>query len=161
MLTIGTGIGGAILSDGRIFHGAGMAGQLGHITVNAGGHPCKCGRTGCLETESSGTAFQRHVKEAGFAAGTPIADLLSSPEPRAAKVIAAWATPLRAGIDSLVAAFGPELVVLGGGLGAPAIVALERFPATSPWFQYRIAAAELGDEAGVIGAALAALERLR
>ena len=71
----------------------------------------------------------------------------------------AWAAPMRAGLDSLSAAFSPQLFVLGGGLGAAACRALERFPAVSPWFQYEVAPAQLGDEAGVIGAGLSALER--
>jgi glucokinase len=160
MLTIGTGIGGAILAEGRMFHGGGTAGQMGHITVSFDGRVCKCGRRGCLETESSGTALQRHMAEAGIAPGTGIDEILNSDAARAQRVIAAWAAPLRAGLDSLSASFAPQLFVLGGGLGAAACRALERFPAVSPWFQYEVAAAQLGDEAGVIGAGLSALERL-
>ncbi len=158
MLTIGTGIGGAILDNGRLFHGGGVAGQLGHITVSLGGEDCNCGRRGCLETESSGTALQRHLAEGGFAAAD-IHDVLHENSDAAHKVINAWVRPLRLGIDSLVAAFSPEIVVLGGGLGGVACEALSRAPAVSPWFQYSVVAAQLGDEAGVIGAGLAALER--
>lgn len=160
LLTIGTGIGGAILAGGRIFHGGGAAGQLGHISVSASGEVCNCGRRGCLETESSGTALKRHIDEANIAPGTGIDSLMDSDSPAAQGVIAAWAAPLRAGLDSLCAAFAPQKFVLGGGLGAAACRALERFPAVSPWFQYEIAAAQLGNEAGVIGAGLCALERL-
>ena len=160
MLTIGTGIGGAVLAGGRMFHGGGTAGQLGHITVSFDGADCKCGRRGCLETKSSGTALQRHMAEAGIAPGTGIDEILDSSSAEAQRVIAAWAAPLRAGLDSLSAAFSPQLFVLGGGLGAAACRALRRFPAVSPWFQYEVASAQLGDEAGVIGAGLAALERL-
>lgn len=159
MLTIGTGIGGAVLAGGHMFHGGGTAGQLGHVTVSFNGRACKCGRRGCLETESSGTALQRHMAEAGFAPGTGIDEILISDSKEARRVIAAWAAPLRAGLDSLAAAFSPKMIVLGGGLGAAACRALERFPAASPWFEYEIAAAQLGDEAGVIGAGLSALER--
>ena len=159
LLTIGTGIGGAVLAEGQLFHGGGTAGQLGHITVSADGRLCNCGRKGCLETESSGTALRRHIAEAGFAAGTGIDELLGSGSTDAQRVLARWAAPLRAGLDSLAAAFSPQLFVLGGGLGAAACRALERLPTVSPWFQYEVAAARLGDEAGVIGAGLAALER--
>ena len=158
MLTIGTGIGGAIIAGGRLFHGGGTAGQLGHIAVAADGPLCNCGRRGCLENESSGTALQRHAKAAGFAEGTGIEELLDSGSPQARRVIAAWAAPLRAGLDSLAAAFAPQVIVLGGGLGHAACRALARFPPLSPWFQYELVPAELGDEAGVIGAGLAALE---
>ena len=57
MFTIGTGIGGAVAMGGQVVHGAGTAGQLGHITVAQGGPPCNCGRCGCVETLSSGTAL--------------------------------------------------------------------------------------------------------
>ena len=158
MLTVGTGIGGAVLADGRIFHGGSTAGQLGHITVAVDGAPCKCGRRGCLETVCSGTALRRLMAEAGFANSTSMVEVLQDPSPRAVALVMEWATPLRAGIDSLVAAFSPEIIILGGGLGGSAVAALERVPAVSPWFQYQVAAARLGDEAGVIGAGLAAHE---
>ena len=66
MLTIGTGIGGAILDGGRVLRGSGSAGQLGHICVDPHGRPCVCGRVGCVETVSSGTAFATHLAEAGL-----------------------------------------------------------------------------------------------
>jgi glucokinase len=160
MLTVGTGIGGAILADGRIFHGGTTAGQLGHITVASNGEPCNCGRHGCLETACSGTALRRLLTEFGFAEGTSITDILQLQTPEAVALVEAWATPLRSGLDSLVAALGPEIVLLGGGLGAAAEQALRRVPARSPWFQYPVAAATLGDGAGVIGAALSALEEV-
>jgi glucokinase len=158
MLTIGTGIGGAILTRSKIFRGGGTAGQLGHITVTAQGRLCNCGRSGCLETECSGTALRRLMADAGFGQHAAIGAVLQDQSAAARQVVKNWATPLRAGIDSLVATVGPETVVLGGGLGAAAVSALERVPAVSPWFQYPVVAARLGDEAGVIGAALAALE---
>ena len=159
LLTIGTGIGGAVMTDGRIFRGRGTAGELGHITVNLDGAGCLCGRSGCLETASSGTALQRLIAAAGLAPATTAADLVAREDPAAVAIIAAWARPLRAGIDSLVAVFDPQRVLLGGGLGAAAVAALARFPAASRWYQCEVAPAELGDRAGAIGAALAALER--
>ena len=157
LLTIGTGIGGAVMIDGRIYHGRLGAGQLGHITVNAGGEPCLCGRRGCLETMSSGSALRRLMTARGFAHTDSIEDLLRLRDTAALNVLRDWALPLRAGIDSLVAAFDPERVVLGGGLGAAAVAALTEFPALSPWFQCETVAATCGDEAGVIGAALASI----
>jgi len=74
-------------------------------------------------------------------------------------ILSRWAGPLRAGIQSLVAAFDPDIVIVGGGLGGGAVAALQRLPAETSWFRCKVAAAELGDRAGVIGAALAALER--
>lgn len=160
MFTIGTGIGGAIVQEGQILRGRGTAGQLGHITVDVKGAACVCGRRGCVETTSSGTALARHIQEAGLPADTSIDDILR----RAAKgnavarqVLDAWAGPLRAAIDSASAAFDPDLVLLGGGLGKAAFKALQKVPALAPWYQYPVLSAALGDDAGVIGAAVCAL----
>ncbi len=160
MLTIGTGIGGALFENGRIFHGRRTAGQLGHIVVNAAGRPCLCGRRGCVETESSGTALGRHMIEAGFEKGLGADALLAlarNGDAKAMAVIKAWSMPLKAAIDTLAAAFDPELVVLGGGLGKQACEALSLLEAPASWFEVDIRPATLGDDAGMIGAALAAL----
>lgn len=159
MLTIGTGIGGAILAGGSIFHGGGTAGQLGHISVQMDGKPCSCGRRGCLETESSGTSLKRHLAEAGLPADTRISDILNADTAATRQVLLAWIKPLRAGIDGLIACFSPELVIVGGGLGAAACEALQAVAAESPSFQSKAVPAELGDNAGVVGAGLAALEK--
>ena len=157
LLTIGTGIGGAAMDSGVVLRGRATAGELGHISVKADGLLCICGRLGCVETESSGTALRRHIAEAGLPKDTVIGDLLSRQDQRARAVIRAWAQPLRAAIDSLVACFDPECVVLGGGLGHAACQALVGFPAEAAWYQCPVLPAELGDRAGVIGAGLMAL----
>ena len=159
MLTIGTGIGGAILNDGRVLRGAGAAGQLGHLIVDPGGRACVCGRAGCVETVSSGTAFAMHLTEAGLPPGTRAEDLLARKDTVARGVIAAWAVPLRAAIDSLIATCNPDCVVIGGGAGAAAVAALATVPARGAWYSAPVVAAVLGDDAGVIGAATAALSR--
>jgi glucokinase len=164
MFTIGTGIGGAVFGNGRIFRGRATAGQLGHLTVDIGGEPCLCGRRGCLETTSSGIALRHHLQGAGLSPDTSIDELLTSSEngdTLASKVLAMWANPLRAAIDSAVAAFDPELVLLGGGLGAAAHRALARFPAIAAWYQCPVEPAALGDRAGAIGAGLSALASLQ
>ncbi len=158
MLTIGTGIGGAILADGVIFHGRATAGQLGHLTVDMNGASCACGRKGCIETTSSGTALRRHLAAAGLSPSTLVEELLQANDAASRAVLEAWARPLRFCIDSLVAAFNPERIILGGGLGRAACEALVGFPAGAPWFQCDVTAALLGDSAGVIGAACAAVE---
>lgn len=159
MLTIGTGIGGAVLDRGRIVRGQMAAGQLGHVVVVPEGRLCACGRRGCVETESSGTALGRHIAEAGLPAGTTAAQLLAdrAGDAQADSVLRAWSHPLRRAVDSLVATLDPELVVLGGGLGREAVAALAGTQDASAWFGSRLVAAELGDDAGVIGAGLAAL----
>ncbi len=157
MLTIGTGIGGAILERGRVLRGVRAAGQLGHIVVAPNGRPCLCGRVGCLETTSSGTALAALVAEAGLPAGTRIEDLLVRSDRTARAVMRAWAAPLRRAIDSLISILNPDLVVIGGGLGPAAVAALETVPEAKGWYHAPVLAATLGDEAGVIGAARAAL----
>ena len=163
MFTIGTGIGGAVFGNGRIFRGRATAGQLGHLTVDVNGEPCLCGRRGCVETTSSGKALGRLLESAGLDPDTSAGGLLLKSEngdALASKVLALWVNPLRAAIDSAVAAFDPELVLLGGGLGVAAHRALARFPAVAAWYQCPVEPAELGDRAGVIGAGLTALAGL-
>ena len=163
MFTIGTGIGGAVFSNGKIFRGKATAGQLGHLTVDVNGEACLCGRRGCVETTSSGTALGRHIATAGLNPDTTIEELLSKSakgDALASGVLALWVNPLRAAIDSAVAAFDPELVLLGGGLGIAAHQALAKFPALATWYQCPVEPAELGDRAGVIGAGLSALAML-
>jgi len=161
MFTIGTGIGGAVIADGALLRGRAAAGQLGHLAVDRGGEVCLCGRRGCVETLSSGTALGRHVAAAGLPVGTSVDTLLvrmAERDATARLVLTAWAAPMRRAIDSAVAAFDPDIVVLGGGLGAAMHRALAEFPAEAPWYQCALVPATLGDRAGVIGAGLSALK---
>jgi glucokinase len=160
MFTIGTGIGGAVTADGTLLRGRASAGQLGHITVTGGGKSCLCGRHGCIETTSSGTALRRHIADAGLSSATSVEMLLSRStdgDAAAKAVLAAWAAPMRIAIDTVVAIFDPDLVVLGGGLGVAMHQALGSFPAEAAWYQCDVVPASLGDRAGVIGAGLSAL----
>lgn len=158
MLTVGTGIGGAILERGALLRGRRAAGQLGHVVVEPEGLACLCGRRGCLETTSSGTALGRHLLRAGWPDGTRVEEVLArAGEPVARAVLEAWAGPLRRAVDSLVATLDPDLVLLGGGLGAAAAAALEAVPAAASWYGAPVRAAALGDDAGMIGAGVAAL----
>ena len=163
MLTIGTGIGGAVLERGQLLRGRGSAGQLGHIIVEPHGRQCACGRYGCVETLSSGTAFGRHVVEAGLPAGTSAETLLqrrAAGDAAATALLRDWAEPLRRAIDSLVATLDPDLVILGGGMGRQAVAALSAIVPEAGWYECPVEAAALGDDAGVIGAARCAIDRL-
>ena len=163
MLTIGTGIGGAIIDNGRIVRGKRCAGQLGHLVVKAGGRQCLCGQRGCVETESSGTALRRHLDEAGYGPQTRFEDvhsLATSGNAAAVELLQAWAGPLKAAIVSLSAALDPDVVILGGGMGQAACRALDFLPADKSWYDVEIRHAALGDDAGVIGAGLAAFTQL-
>ncbi|MFI0845903.1 ROK family protein [Mesorhizobium sp. IMUNJ 23232] len=160
MLTIGTGIGGAAIEAGRVVRGRATAGQLGHIGIDPNGLTCACGKRGCVETTSSGTALGRHILEAGLPAGTTAAELLARREQGdevAVKILHAWAAPLRLAIDNLVTTLDPDIVVLGGGLGEAACAALAAVPEAKSWFSSHVVPATLGDDAGVIGAGIAAL----
>ncbi len=158
MLTIGTGIGGAIMEAGRVLRGRGSAGQLGHLCIDPHGRNCVCGRTGCVETVSSGTAFAMHLAEAGLPPNTRAEDLLLRDDIVAHAVIRAWAGPLCAAIDTLIATCNPDCVVIGGGMGGAAVAALLTIPPRPSWFAAPVLAATLGNDAGVIGAATAALQ---
>ncbi|TPN90069.1 ROK family protein [Mesorhizobium sp. B1-1-5] len=106
MFTIGTGIGGAVAQDRRIVRGRATAGQLGHITVDVNGEICACGRRGCVETTSSGTALGRHIARAGLRPDLSVDQLFArdaAGDIQARAILEAWATPLRAAIDNSVA----------------------------------------------------------
>ncbi len=179
VLTLGTGIGGALLIDGRLLRGAnGMAGEFGHMQVVPGGRECECGRHGCWEQYSSGNALVRRARARVLAEPTVLTDLcqgqpdqLTGPMVTAAAedgdlvARAAFASVgdwLGVGLAGLVAAFDPEVVVVGGGVSAagdrlldPARLALGRALAGA---EHRVVpeirAARLGPEAGLVGAAL-------
>jgi glucokinase len=160
MFTIGTGIGGAVVLEGKIVRGRMSAGQLGHLTADFDGLPCVCGRRGCVETTSSGLALARWISEAGFPPETVVEELFrleAAGHQAAAEVLLRWVQPLRAAIDTAVAAFAPDLVLLGGGLGHAAHRALANAPALAEWYLCPVERAELGDDAGVIGAGICAL----
>lgn len=160
MFTIGTGIGGAVAQDRQIVRGKATAGQLGHIGVDINGEHCICGRRGCVETTSSGTALGRHIARAGLGPDISIDQLFARDagcDAVARGILEAWARPLRGAIDTAVAMFAPDLVLLGGGLGHAAHRALACAPALAPWYQCQVEPAQLGDDAGVIGAGLQAL----
>lgn len=157
LVTVGTGIGGAVALDGVPWYGGGLAGQFGHLTVAADGPRCNCGRRGCVETFSSGTALGGLIRAAGLPGGTDVARLLREAEagdPGAGAILDTWAAPFRRALDSLVAAIDPRLILVGGGLGAAMTKALDRLPVGNGWFQAPVEPARLGDEAGVIGAGL-------
>ncbi len=184
MLTIGTGIGGGLLIDGRLYRGAtGAAGELGHVVIEADGPPCQgnCPNRGCVESLASGTAIAREGLAAGerspdsalgraLAAGEDldgalVTDAALAGDETAREVLALVGRRIGVALSSLANALDPEVIVIGGGairagelLVEPARAELVA-RALAPMNRTRVAAAELGPEAGMIGAAtLAALE---
>jgi glucokinase len=161
-MAIGTGIGGAIMLDGRPYKGArGQAGEIGHVIVRPGGSACSCGGHGCLETVASATAIARRYAELGGEPGTTAAGVCHAVATDTSARIA-WDEAISGLADGLVTyatLLDPERVIIGGGLAlagdalfAPLRSAiarrctLARPPAVVP--------AELGDRAGLLGAAL-------
>ena len=183
MLTIGTGVGGGLVLEDRLVRGAGgMAGELGHIAVLEGGPRCPCGALGCLEALASGTAIARFAREAGaggrLAPGSPLASKSDAEltgkavtvaahagDPDAIGILATAGRWLGVGIASLIAAFDPEVIVLGGGamqaghlLVEPAVAATQARLLGKGYRQMApIVPAALADEAGLVGAAALAL----
>ena len=177
-LTLGTGIGGGIIVDGKLVHGAdGMAAELGHITVQPNGPQCNCGNYGCLEALASATAIRREAIEASIM--HPESDLnercngnrqtitaemvyfsAQSGDPVSRKIYQVMGRYLGIGIATLINIFNPEMVVIGGGVSG----AWEMFiPYTKeevnkrsfkiPAEKAKIVPAVCGDDAGLLGGA--------
>lgn len=115
-LTIGTGLGGGIIIDGKVLNSPmGGAGEVGHMILYPNGHKCTCGRNGCYEQYVSGTALQRRIKEAGLTY-TPQELFKNSDDKKAQEVIELFIDDLAIIISSLQAAFDMDIVVIGGGV---------------------------------------------
>ena len=172
VVTLGTGIGGALILDGEVLRGYnGMAGEFGHNQVVPGGRPCECGGTGCWEQYCSGNALTRFVREQGVEdlAGPAITAAAEAGDPVALAAFADVGEWLGVGVANLVASFDPQIVVIGGGLSAAGELLLE--PARRALRESLVGAAHrtvppvvraaLGPEAGAIGAADLARQRFR
>jgi len=171
MLTLGTGVGGGLILDGRPYRGAtGSGAELGHVVLEPGGPPCGCGGHGHLESFASGRAAERMARELyGPAAGAQeLVDRARRGEEAAIGALADIGGWLGAGMTSFVNAFEPEVIVVGGGFGgatgelllAPAREVVAREGLTPGRDTVRIVEAQLGADAGVIGAAMIAVEAL-
>jgi glucokinase len=182
VVTVGTGIGGGIVSGGRLLRGAhGFAAEIGHIIVEPGGPWCGCGNRGCWEQVASGQALDRAAREAAQSRpDSLIADLAGTHAPvgrhvweaarqrdrMATSILEEVGRRLGEGIAGLVNVLDPEAVVIGGGvvdigdlLLAPArkaFVAAVEAPDHRP--EVPLVPARLGNRAGAIGAAALALE---
>jgi glucokinase len=161
LLTLGTGVGGGAVVDGVLFRGWG---ELGHMVIVQDGEPCHgaCTGRGHVEAYCAGPAVDR-VAEGVLGPGATARELIEQHHPALAEV----GRHLGVAIASLVNVFGPEVVVIGGGLGiaafdqllAPAREVMRR-EALTPGGEVPVVPAELGPHAGMIGAALAAFDEL-
>jgi glucokinase len=164
-LAIGTGIAGAHVVHGRAFAGAhGAAGEVGHIIIRPGGPVCGCGARGCLEAVASAAAIGRtySARTGALATAADVARRAAAGEPEAAEVWAGAVDALADGLHTAITLYDPEVVVVGGGLaeaGDALLAPLDEALAAKLTFQRRprMVRAELGDEAGCLGAGLLAL----
>jgi len=163
-VAVGTGIGGAIIIDGRLRRGwQGASGEIGHLIVERDGRPCPCGSRGCWEQYGSGRALLRAAEEAGFDVphGAAITAAAAAGDERAQRVLDEIGGWVGVGIAGLVAVLDPEVVVVGGGVSAAGDLLLE--PTRDSFRTYLTARgrrpepplvlAALGPDAGFIGAA--------
>ncbi len=163
LLTLGTGIGGGIISGGKVLHGfVGMAGELGHMTVVPDGNPCTCGNVGCLEKHASATAVIAMARMLGLGenlTAKDVYDLAIAGNMNARVCFERMGLALGAALASLVNIFNFPLYLLSGGvlgawdLFAPAMFAeCKRRSFTFRNTVTRIDKAQLGNEAGLYGA---------
>jgi glucokinase len=186
LFTLGTGIGGGIIADGRLYLGArGGAAEFGHMTVAADGPICGCGNTGCLEMLASGRAIERDaINRLRQGARSSLSEIVNGEiekitaaqvgaaarhgDPLACDIISKAAYYLGIGLVNAVNIFNPEMVVIGGGMAelediiiepCRRMVAERAFSVSSR--AVRIVTALLGNEAGVYGAAAFVLDRAK
>lgn len=166
LVGLGTGIGGGLLLDGRLVRGAnGFSGEIGHMVVARGGIPCVCGRNGCWERYASGSALGRMAREAGIGErGEDVTAAAIAGDPAALAVFDEFADWFAVGLVNLVHVLDVQRCVIAGGVveaGEVLIEAVRRaFAARIVAPEHRppveIVAAQLGERAGAVGAALLA-----
>lgn len=189
LITIGTGVGGGIVFDGRLMRGAfGIAGELGHLRVIPGGILCGCGNRGCWEQYASGNALVREGRELmrtapglaealnALAAGDPdalegphITKAAASGDAAAIELLSDLGRWIGEGAASIAAVLDPSMIVLGGGVAAagdlllePAVAAFRRnLSGRGHRPEAAWALAGLGNDAGMIGAAALARKEAR
>ena len=177
-ITLGTGVGGGIIIDGKIYSGFNCAGaELGHIVIVCDGEPCGCGRNGCWEAYASATALIRQTKAAieqnpdsrlaqmakenGRVNGRTAFDAMRAGCPVGQAVVDKYVFYLAAGLTNMVNIFQPEVLCIGGGVShegdallIPVMKHIERDRYSKhSKHQTRLCAAALGNDAGIIGAA--------
>lgn len=178
-VTLGTGVGSGVIIDGKIVNGVNCAGgECGHMVIMVDGEPCTCGRKGCWEAYASATALIRQTKRAmdenpdsvmhqlaaeeGKVSGRTAFDAIRKGDIAGIKVVDDYIKYVACGLINLVNALQPEIVCIGGGIcneGETLMKPLRRYVQAERYsihskFQTRIVKAELGNDAGVIGAAI-------
>lgn len=177
MVTIGTGIGGGILTDGRLLTGVrGIAGELGHFPVRVDGELCSCGNRGCYEKYASTTALVNTVRSrAGelipdippeHIDGRLIFDRIDKGNATLQTVVSEWISSITAGLVGLIHIFNPQLILIGGGVSQQEKIFIEPlreqiFSSAMPGFckDLTVESAQLGNNAGLLGA-IACLKKM-
>lgn len=181
MLTLGTGLGGGIISHGQLIRGhRGAGAELGHIVIQCDGRRCNCGQIGCLEEYVCGTALARMAREAMEGGQSPRLVQLAqgqSPngfhlfqaaqegDPGANQALDQFVHYLAVGIISVINIFGPQALLIGGGVSEQGQPFLDRiraavqshYSAGAPLDPHLVRLAALGEDAGLLGAAGLAL----
>lgn len=165
VLTLGTGIGGGLILDGKLFAGEGMAGEVGHVVIDPGGRDCGCGRKGCVEQYASATAARRRALEAGLPREAPgdlklLAERARSDGAQERALLFAIGRDLGRGLGPVLCLLDIRCFVFGGGFSAaldvlePGIRAgIEERSYGDRQHHVRLQRATLGPKAGWIGAA--------
>jgi glucokinase len=184
LLTLGTGIGGGIIIDDKLYSGVnGSAGEIGHMTIDINGIIDTCGNVGCLETLASGTAIAREVmRRVRQGEKTSLTEIVKDKienitaekveiaarggDPLAMEVISQAGTYLGVGLVNVVNIFNPEMIIIGGGVAKMADLLLNpaRQIVRERAFQLavgavRVVPAQLGNDAGILGAAVFAFQQ--
>ena len=182
MVTLGTGVGGGVVIDGKLFSGCNGAGtELGHMVIERGGVPCTCGRRGCWEVYSSATALVRMTKEKmeecahtgrktvmhklaearGKINGRTAFDAMRRGDAAASEVVGEYLSYLATGLANMINIFRPEVLSIGGGISGEGEALLRPLLPLIDREKYggeitpdtKVTIARLGNDAGIIGAA--------
>ncbi len=174
-ITLGTGVGGGIIINGKIIEGSGGgAGELGHTVIRAGGRKCVCGKTGCLEAYCSATALIKSTVRAmqnnpdsliwqvsrctSLVSGRTAFDAMRLGDPIASGIVAAFVSDLAVGVSNVINLLQPEVVCIGGGISHEGDALISPLtdaviPMLCAPLATKILPAALGNDAGIIGAA--------
>ncbi|MFO6494986.1 ROK family glucokinase [Bacillus sp. z60-11] len=176
-ITLGTGVGGGVIVEGHLIHGKGAAGEIGHMIVDHDGYPCTCGNRGCLETVASGTGVVRLARDLSeeFAGESKLKWLIDDGQEVTAKIVFDQAKQddklalmavnkfyfyLGFACGNIGNLWNPDAIVIGGGVSAVGETLLKGIEEYFHEFSYphvrtstKIKLAQLGNDAGVIGAA--------
>ena len=178
-ITLGTGVGGGVVMDGKVFSGVhGVATEIGHMVTVAGGEPCSCGNRGCWERYASATALIREGRklaeanpgcalaravegDLGQITAKHIIDLAKAGDPDCEKLMDWYVYHLCVGLRNLINLYDPEIIALGGGVSHAGEYLLNAVNAKLPKMIFykdmpyaRIELARMGNDAGIIGAAM-------